>query len=173
MNRKRPAVEVHPRRKEGYHTIFPRKPRLHASSSPLPRKRRLFVMRNVHFTLPTSLSLPSRHQTSAGCKGNPSQASRMVDYSFRGKSTEDKTLVVLEESSCPVQLNFKVKRNNNKGFELEIFSSVEDGKVVWDSLLLPWVPEVFLACGGNFRCRGTSSAVSRSREKNGRVTIKT
>ena len=43
----------------------------------------------------------------------------------------------------PVQfnLNFKVKRNNNKGFELEIFSSVEDGKVVWDSLLLPWVPE--------------------------------
>ena len=80
----------------------------------------------------------------------------------------------------PVQfnLNFKVKRNNNKGFELEIFSSVEDGKVVWDSLLLPWVPKVFLACGENFRCRGTSSAVSRSherrsREKNGRVTIKT
>ena len=80
----------------------------------------------------------------------------------------------------PVQfnLNFKVKRNNNKGFELEIFSSVEDGKVVWDSFLLPWVPEVFLACDGNFRCRGTSSAVSRSherrsREKNGRVTIKT
>ena len=57
-------------------------------------------------TLPTSLSRPSRHQTSAGYKGNPSQASRMVDYSFRGKSTEDKTLAVLEESSCPVQLKF-------------------------------------------------------------------
>ena len=34
---------------------------------------------------------------------------------------------------------------------------------------LPWVPEVFLACGGNFRCwpkADTSSAVGRSREKN-------
>ena len=34
---------------------------------------------------------------------------------------------------------------------------------------LPWVPEVFLACGGNFRCwpkANTSSAVGRSREKN-------
>ena len=34
---------------------------------------------------------------------------------------------------------------------------------------LPWVPEVFLACGGNLRCwpkADTSSAVGRSREKN-------
>ena len=34
---------------------------------------------------------------------------------------------------------------------------------------IPWVPEVFLACGGNFRCgpkADTSSAVGRSREKN-------
>ena len=34
---------------------------------------------------------------------------------------------------------------------------------------LPWVPEVFLACGGNFRCRpksNTASAVGRRREKN-------
>ena len=34
---------------------------------------------------------------------------------------------------------------------------------------VPWVPEVFLACGGNFRCwpkADTSSAVGRSREKN-------
>ena len=33
---------------------------------------------------------------------------------------------------------------------------------------LPWVPKVFLACGGNFRCwlkADTSSAVGRSREK--------
>ena len=33
----------------------------------------------------------------------------------------------------------------------------------------PWVPEVFLACGGNVRCwpkADTSSAVGRSREKN-------
>ena len=32
---------------------------------------------------------------------------------------------------------------------------------------LPWVPEVFLACGGNFRCwpkADTSSAVGRSHE---------
>ena len=32
---------------------------------------------------------------------------------------------------------------------------------------LPWVPEVFLACGGNFRCwpkADTSSALGRSRE---------
>ena len=38
-------------------------------------------------------------------------------------------------------------------------------------ILLPWVPEVFLACGGKFRCwpkADTSSAVGRSR-----VTIKT
>ena len=37
---------------------------------------------------------------------------------------------------------------------------------------LPWVPEVFLACGGNFRCwpkADTSSAVGRSREKNFRA----
>ena len=43
-------------------------------------------------------------------------------------------------------------------------------------MALPWVPEVFLACGGNFRCwpkANTSSAVGRSREKNARVTIKT
>ena len=35
--------------------------------------------------------------------------------------------------------------------------------------ILPWVPEVFLACSGNFRCwpkADTSSAVGRSREKN-------
>ena len=46
---------------------------------------------------------------------------------------------------------------------------------------VPWVPEVFLACGGNFRCwpkADTSLAVGRSherrnREKNARVTIKT
>ena len=34
---------------------------------------------------------------------------------------------------------------------------------------VPWVPEVFLACGGKFRCwpkADTSSAVGRSREKN-------
>ena len=34
-------------------------------------------------------------------------------------------------------------------------------------MALPWVPEVFLACGGNFRCwpkANTSSAVGRSRE---------
>ena len=40
-------------------------------------------------------------------------------------------------------------------------------------ILLPWVPEVFLACSGNFRCwpkADTSSAVGRSHE---RVTIKT
>ena len=33
--------------------------------------------------------------------------------------------------------------------------------------LLPWVPEVFLACGGNFRCwpkTDTSSAVGRSHD---------
>ena len=37
------------------------------------------------------------------------------------------------------------------------------------AVVVPWVPEVFLACGGNFRCwpkAGTSSAVGRSREKN-------
>ena len=82
----------------------------------------------------------------------------------------------------PVQfnLNFKVKRNNNKGFELEIFSSVEDGKVVWDSLLLPWVPEVFLACGGNFRCLAEGRHIFGRRPKpraakrgEARVTIKT
>ena len=41
---------------------------------------------------------------------------------------------------------------------------------------LPWVPEVFLACGGNFRCwpkADTSSAVGRSHEQFARVTIKT
>ena len=46
---------------------------------------------------------------------------------------------------------------------------------------LPWVPEVFLACGGNFQCwlkADTSSAVGRSYEqrscvKNARVTTKT
>ena len=35
------------------------------------------------------------------------------------------------------------------------------------SISLPWVPEVFLACGGNFRCwpkADTSSAVGQSRE---------
>ena len=34
---------------------------------------------------------------------------------------------------------------------------------------IPWVPEVFLACGGKFRCwpkADTSSTVGRSREKN-------
>ena len=39
--------------------------------------------------------------------------------------------------------------------------------------VLPWVPEVFLACGGNFRCwpkANTSSAVGRSHER--WVTIK-
>ena len=39
--------------------------------------------------------------------------------------------------------------------------------------VLPWVPEVFLACGGNFRCgpkADTSSAVGRRHER--RVTIK-
>ena len=42
--------------------------------------------------------------------------------------------------------------------------------------IIPWVPQVFLACGGKFRCwpkADMSSAVGRSREKNGRVTIKT
>ena len=34
---------------EGYQKIFPRKPRLHASSSPLPSKHRLFIIRNVNF----------------------------------------------------------------------------------------------------------------------------
>ena len=41
---------------------------------------------------------------------------------------------------------------------------------------LPWVPEVFLACGWNFRCwpkADTSSAVGRSHEQFARVTIKT
>ena len=36
------------------------------------------------------------------------------------------------------------------------------------SSLLPWVPEIFLACGGNFRCwpkADTSSAVGRSHEQ--------
>ena len=36
---------------------------------------------------------------------------------------------------------------------------------------LPWVPEVFLACGGNFRCwpkADTSSAVGRSYERRSR-----
>ena len=35
-------------------------------------------------------------------------------------------------------------------------------------LIIPWVPEVFLACGGNFRCwpkADTSSAVGRSHER--------
>ena len=47
------------------------------------------------------------------------------------------------------------------------------------SFVIPWVPEDFLACGGNFRCRpkaDTSSAVGRSREKNisrGSLYIKT
>ena len=39
---------------------------------------------------------------------------------------------------------------------------------VTDKITVPWVPEVFLACGGNFRCgpmADTSSAVGRSREK--------
>ena len=43
---------------------------------------------------------------------------------------------------------------------------------------IPWVPEVFFACGGNFRCwskADTSSVVGRSREKKrfARFTIKT
>ena len=36
---------------------------------------------------------------------------------------------------------------------------------------LPWVPEFFLACGGNFRCwpkADTSSAVGRSHERRSR-----
>ena len=36
---------------------------------------------------------------------------------------------------------------------------------------IPWVPEVFLACGGNFRCwpkAETSSAVGRSHERRSR-----
>ena len=40
--------------------------------------------------------------------------------------------------------------------------------------VLPWVPEAFLACGGNFRCwpkADTSLAVGRSHER--QVTIKT
>ena len=39
----------------------------------------------------------------------------------------------------------------------------------WESV--PWVPEVFLACGGKFRCRpkaDTSSAVGRSHERRSR-----
>ena len=37
--------------------------------------------------------------------------------------------------------------------------------------VLPWVPEVFLACGGKFRCwpkADTSSAVGRSHERRSR-----
>ena len=37
-----------------------------------------------------------------------------------------------------------------------------------DERYVPWVPEVFLACGGNFRCwpkADTSSAVDRSHER--------
>ena len=42
---------------------------------------------------------------------------------------------------------------------------------MWVSLTLPWVPEVFLAYGGNFRCwpkADTSSAVGRSHERRSR-----
>ena len=38
-----------------------------------------------------------------------------------------------------------------------------------EKFVLPWVPEVFLACGGNFRCwpkADTSSAVGRSQTGN-------
>ena len=49
--------------------------------------------------------------------------------------------------------------------------SIHDIKVRYpqEYSTVPWVPEVFLACGGNFRCwpkADTSSAVGRSREKN-------
>ena len=42
--------------------------------------------------------------------------------------------------------------------------------MVW-TLGVPWVPEVFLACGGNFRCwpkADTSSAVGRRHERRSR-----
>ena len=52
----------------------------------------------------TSLSPPSRPQTTAGCKGIPPPASRMAGCFSRGRWTEGKTLALLEESSCPVQL---------------------------------------------------------------------
>ena len=44
-------------------------------------------------------------------------------------------------------------------------------KKVLITTTLPWVPEVFLACGGNFRCcpkADTSSAVGRSHERRSR-----
>ena len=52
----------------------------------------------------TSLSQPSRPQTTAGCMGTPSLTSRMVGCFSRGRWTEGKTQALLEESSCPVQL---------------------------------------------------------------------
>ena len=45
------------------------------------------------------------------------------------------------------------------------YSHVTDYIITLD---LPWVPEVFLACGGNFWCwpkADTSSAIGRSHEK--------
>ena len=45
-----------------------------------------------------------------------------------------------------------------------------DRKSPYFGFKIPWVPEVFLACGGNFRCwpkADTSSAVGRSHERAG------
>ena len=42
---------------------------------------------------------------------------------------------------------------------------------VTDKITVPWVPEVFLTCGWNFRCgpmADTSSAVGRSHERQSR-----
>ena len=65
--------------------------------------------------------------------------------------------------------------SNNATLQLySIWNSMQ--VILWVTSHLPWVPEVFLACGGNFRCwpkADTSSAVGRSHEQFARVTIKT
>ena len=76
-----------------------------------------------------------------------------------------------------VSAKFELKYESSKSkFSLILFaynlmigySKKNKEKLSEKVLLIPWVPEVFLACGGNFRCwpkADTSSAVGRSHEQ--------
>ena len=85
---------------------------------------------------------------------------RVITPTFdKERELESNKIIVAKDATYAV-----AKRNPEKNSGLPGFDP-------WSLRHLPWVPEVFLASGGNFRCwtkADTSSAVGRSHERQSR-----
>ena len=152
--------------KTGYEA---RKARLNRNSCWMPIQDRDTEYIQINFTSVTSVS-------AIATQGAPNDGCWVTSFSLQWFAnnqleTSGKVQNIACQNSCFFSL--LVAGNVSRGgtsatqgqkFHTDDVKSVRNPVINADSI--PWVPEVFLACGGNFRCwpkADTSSAVGRSK----------